>query len=181
MSELANVNLDLKTKIRNIPDFPKKGIVFRDITPLLRDSNAFRYAIDIMSNYCEGKKIDAILGAEARGFIFGAVLAYKLGVGFIPIRKPGKLPYKTCNVSYELEYGSNIMEMHIDAIKKGDRILIVDDLVATGGTAKAQAELVESRGGYVVGFCFLVELEFLKPRDLLKNYDVFSIIKYDKE
>ncbi|MBM3712747.1 MAG: adenine phosphoribosyltransferase, partial [Actinobacteria bacterium] len=113
--------------------------------------------------------------------IFGAVLAYKLGVGFIPVRKPGKLPYETCNVSYELEYGSNVMEMHVDAIREGDKILIVDDLVATGGTAKAQAELVESRGGSVVGFCFLVELEFLNPRKLLKKYDVFSLVKYDKE
>ena len=174
-------NIDLKAKIRNIPDFPKKGIVFRDITPLLMDSGAFRYAVDTMCNYYKDKKIDAILGAEARGFIFGAALAYKLGVGFIPVRKPGKLPYETCNVSYDLEYGSNVMEMHVDAVKKGDRILIVDDLAATGGTAKAQAELVESRGGSVVGFCFLVELEFLNPRKLLKDYDVFSLVKYDRE
>jgi len=173
--------LDLKTKIRNIPDFPKKGIVFRDITPLIFDSEAFRHAVDLMAGHYSGKKIDAILGAEARGFIFGAALAYKLGTGFIPVRKPGKLPYKTCSVSYELEYGSNVMEMHIDAIKEGDNILIVDDLVATGGTAKAQAELVESRGGKVVGFCFLIELEFLKPREILKNYEVFSLVKYDSE
>jgi len=181
---MKSTNMDLKAKIRNIPDFPKKGIVFRDITPLLRDRDAFRYAVDIMCRYYKNNKdknIDAILGAEARGFIFGAVLAYKLGVGFIPVRKPGKLPYETCNVSYELEYGSNVMEMHVDAIREGDKILIVDDLVATGGTAKAQAELVESRGGSVVGFCFLVELEFLNPRKLLKKYDVFSLVKYDKE
>lgn len=173
--------MDLKAKIRNIPDFPKKGIVFRDITPLLMDSSAFRYAVDTMSQYYKEKKIDAILGAEARGFIFGAALAYKMGVGFIPVRKPGKLPYETCKVSYDLEYGSNVMEMHVDAIGKGDKILIVDDLVATGGTAKAQAELVESRGGSVVGFCFLVELEFLNPRKMLQNYDIFSMVKYDKE
>jgi adenine phosphoribosyltransferase len=173
--------VDLKAKIRNIPDFPKKGIVFRDITPLLMDSSAFRYAVDTMSQYYKEKKIDAILGAEARGFIFGAALAYKMGVGFIPVRKPGKLPYETCKVSYDLEYGSNVMEMHVDAIGKGDKILIVDDLVATGGTAKAQAELVESRGGSVVGFCFLVELEFLNPRKMLQNYDIFSMVKYDKE
>jgi len=181
MKNMDSINIDLKAKIRNIPDFPKKGIVFRDITPLLMDSDAFRYAVDIMCQYYKDKKIDAILGAEARGFIFGAVLAYKIGAGFIPVRKPGKLPYETCNVSYELEYGSNIMEMHVDAIREGDKILIVDDLVATGGTAKAQAELVESRGGSVLGFCFLVELEFLNPRKLLKNYDVFSLVKYDKE
>jgi len=181
MKNIDSAKIDLKAKIRNIPDFPKKGIVFRDITPLLMDSDAFRQAVDTMSAYYKDKKIDAILGAEARGFIFGAALAYKLGIGFIPVRKPGKLPYETCNVSYDLEYGSNVMEMHVDAVKKGDKILIVDDLVATGGTAKAQAELVESRGGTVLGFCFLVELEFLNPRELLKGYDVFSLIKYDKE
>ncbi len=138
--------MDLKQKIRSIPDFPKKGIVFRDITTLLKDGEAFRYSVDRMVEYWQGKKIDAILGAEARGFIFGAAVAYKLGVGFIPVRKPGKLPYKTCQASYDLEYGKNILQIHIDAIKKGDKILIVDDLVATGGTAKAKAELVEKMG-----------------------------------
>ncbi len=173
--------MDLKQKIRSIPDFPKKGIVFIDITTLIRDGEAFKYSVDRMVEHWQGKKIDAILGAEARGFIFGAVVAYKLGVGFIPVRKPGKLPYKTCEVSYELEYGKNILQIHIDAIKKGDKILIVDDLVATGGTAKAKAELVEKMGGEVVGFCFLVELEFLNPREVLKDYDVFSLIKYKSE
>ncbi len=173
--------MDLKQKIRNIPDFPKKGIVFRDITPLINDKDAFKFAIDKMAEHYSGKKIDAILGAEARGFIFGAALAYKLGTGFIPVRKLGKLPYKTSRVSYELEYGSNEIEIHVDAIKKGDNILIVDDLVATGGTAKAQAQLVEKNGGKVVGFCFLVELEFLNPRQILKDYEVFSLVKYDKE
>jgi adenine phosphoribosyltransferase len=173
--------MDLKSKIRNIPDFPKKGIVFRDITPLIRDSQAFKYAIDEMARQYEGEKIDAILGAEARGFIFGSALAYKIGAGFIPVRKPGKLPHKTCKVSYDLEYGSNVLEMHIDAINKGDKILIVDDLIATGGTAKAKAELVENMGGEVVGLCFLIELEFLNPRKVLSNYDVFSMIKYDSE
>ena len=173
--------MDLKQKIRNIPDFPKKGIVFRDITTLLQDGEAFRYAVDRMLDYCRGKKIDAILGAEARGFIFGAVMAYKLGVGFIPVRKPGKLPYKTHQVSYDLEYGKNIIQIHIDAVKKGDKILIVDDLVATGGTAKAKAELVEEMGGEVVGLCFLIELEFLNPREILKGYDIFSLIKYESE
>jgi len=173
--------LDLKQKIRSIPDFPKKGIVFRDITTLLRDGEAFRYSVDRMVEYCQGKKIDAVLGAEARGFIYGAAVAYKLGVGFVPVRKPGKLPYKTCQASYDLEYGKNILQIHIDAIKKGEQILIVDDLVATGGTAKAKAELVEKMGGQVVGFCFLIELEFLNPRKVLKGYDIFSLIKYESE
>ena len=173
--------MDLKQKIRNIPDFPKKGVVFRDITTLLIDGEAFRYSVDRLVECCRGKKIDAILGAEARGFIFGGVIAYKLGVGFIPVRKPGKLPYRTCQVSYDLEYGKNILQIHIDAIKKGDKILIVDDLVATGGTAKAKAELVEKMGGEVVGFCFLIELEFLNPRKILKDYDIFSLIKYESE
>ena len=173
--------MDLKQKIRSIPDFPKKGIVFRDITTLLKDGEAFRYSVDKMVEYWQGEKIDAILGAEARGFIFGAAVAYKLGVGFIPVRKPGKLPYKTCEASYDLEYGKSILQIHIDAIKKGDKVLIVDDLVATGGTAKAKAELVEKMGGKVVGFCFLIELEFLNPRKVLKDYNVFSLIKYESE
>lgn len=173
--------MDLKAKIRNIKDFPKKGIVFRDITPLIGDGDALKYTIDVMADYYKGKKVDAILGAEARGFIFGAALAYRLGTGFIPVRKPGKLPYKTRKVSYDLEYGSNVMEMHVDAIKPGDNILIADDLAATGGTAKAQAELVEKSGGKVAGFCFLIELEFLNPREMLKGYDVMSLIKYDSE
>jgi len=162
--------LDLKQKIRSIPDFPKKGVMFRDITTLLKDGEAFRYSVDKMVESCRGKKIDAVLG-----------IAYKLGVGFIPVRKPGKLPYKTCEASYELEYGKNILQMHIDAVNKGDRILIVDDLAATGGTARAKAKLVEEMGGEVAGFCFLIELEFLKPREVLKGYDVFSLIKYDSE
>jgi adenine phosphoribosyltransferase len=173
--------LDLKSKIRNIPDFPKKGIVFRDITTLIRDKEALKYAVDMMVSNYRGSSIDAILGAEARGFIFGAVMAYKLGTGFIPVRKPGKLPYDVCRASYSLEYGENVIEMHTDAINRGDRILIVDDLAATGGTAKAQAELVNERGGTVVGFCFLIELEFLNPRKMLEGYDVFSLIKYESE
>ncbi|TET51276.1 MAG: adenine phosphoribosyltransferase [Actinomycetota bacterium] len=173
--------MDLKDKIRNVPDFPKKGIVFRDITTLLSDGDAFKYSVDRMAEQYEGKEIDLVLGAEARGFIFGALIAYKLGIGFIPVRKPGKLPYKTCQTSYDLEYGQNVLQMHIDAVKKGDRVLIVDDLVATGGTAKAKADLVEKMGGEVVGFCFLIELEFLNPRRLLEGYDIFSLIKYDSE
>jgi len=173
--------MDLKKIIRSIPDFPKKGVMFRDITPLLKDAKAFKYSVDLMAQHYEGVNIDAILGAEARGFVFGAAMAYKLGVGFVPVRKPGKLPYDTCSVSYSLEYGENILEMHTDAVKPGENILIVDDLVATGGTAKAKADLVEQRGGRVVGFCFLIELKFLNPRKLLKGYDVFSIIEYETE
>jgi len=171
--------MDLKSKIRNIPDFPKEGVVFYDITTLIRDGTAFRYAVDKMVESCSGKKIDAVIGAESRGFIFGSIIAYKLGVGFIPVRKPGKLPYETCRVSYELEYGSSELEMHVDAIKKGDSILIVDDLVATGGTAKATAEMIKKAGGEIAGFCFLIELSFLKPREVLKGYDVFSLVSYD--
>lgn len=173
--------IELKEKIRNIKDFPKKGIVFRDITTLIKDGQSLRYAVDEMCRAFEDKKIDAILGAEARGFIFGAAMAYKMGVGFIPVRKPGKLPFDTCDVTYELEYGSNILEMHTDAIQKGDRILIADDLVATGGTAMAKAQIVEKMGGIVVGFAFLIELEFLNPRKILDGYEVFSLVKYDSE
>jgi len=173
--------LDLKQKIRNIPDFPKKGIVFRDITPLVRDSEALKYSVETMAGHYNGKEVDAILGAEARGFIFGSAVAYKMGIGFIPVRKPGKLPFKTCSASYNLEYGKNILEMHIDAVNTGDKILIVDDLVATGGTARAMAELVEKMGGEVIGFCFLVELEFLNPRKILEGYDIFSLVKYESE
>ena len=173
--------MDLKQKIRNIPDFPKKGIVFRDITPLVRDSEALKYSVETMAGHYNGKEVDAILGAEARGFIFGSAVAYKRGIGFIPVRKPGKLPFKTCRASYNLEYGKNILEMHIDAVNAGDKILIVDDLVATGGTARAMAELVEKMGGEVVGFCFLVELEFLNPRKILEGYDIFSLVKYESE
>jgi len=173
--------LDLKDKIRSIVDFPKKGIVFRDITTLLTDKDAFKDSIDQMAEHYKDEKIDLIMGAEARGFIFGAALAYALGTGFVPVRKPGKLPFKTCQTSYDLEYGKNILQMHIDAVKKGDKVLIVDDLVATGGTAKAKADLVEKMGGDVIGFCFLVELEFLNPRKVLKDYDIFSLIKYDSE
>ena len=173
--------MDLKQKIRSIPDFPKKGIVFRDITTLLADKDALKASVDQMTENYKGKDIDLILGAEARGFIFGSLLAYNLDAGFIPVRKPGKLPYKTCQTSYDLEYGQNVLQMHIDAVKKGDKVLIVDDLVATGGTAKAKAKLVEDMGGIVVGFCFLIELEFLNPRKVLEGYDVFSLIKYDSE
>lgn len=173
--------MNLKEKIRNIPDFPKKGIIFFDITTLIKDGKAFRFAVDEMAKQYKDKKIDAIIGAESRGFILGAAMAYKLGVGFIPVRKPGKLPYKTCQISYDLEYGSSSLEMHVDAINKGDNILIVDDLVATGGTAKAMAQIIEKMGGIVVGFSFLVELSFLNPGKLLEGYELHSLVEYDSE
>jgi len=173
--------MNLKEKIRNIPDFPKKGIIFFDITTLIRDGEALRYSVDEMIKPFKDKKIDAVMGAESRGFIFGGAIAYRLGVGFIPVRKPGKLPYSTCKVSYDLEYGSSCLEMHIDAIKKGDNILIVDDLVATGGTAKAMAEMIEKMQGKVAGFTFLVELSFLNPRKILSEYEFHSLVEYKSE
>ncbi len=172
---------DLKNKIRNIPDFPRKGIVFRDITTLLKDSDAFRTAIDRMAEYCRKKNPDIIVSSEARGFILGGAIAYKLGIGFVPVRKPGKLPHKTINQSYEKEYGPDILEIHSDAVVKGQRVVIIDDLIATGGTINATAELVKRLGGDVVGFCFLIELSFLGGRKILKDYDVFSLIQYDSE
>lgn len=169
---------DLSKIIRNVPDYPKKGIIFKDITPLLGNPVAFRKAIDLISEQVKDKKIDAIASMEARGFIFGSVLAYKLGVKFIPMRKKGKLPYKTIRAEYELEYGKDIIEMHIDAVKKGERVLIVDDLLATGGTAVAVANLIKQAEGVVAGIAFLIELTFLKGRDKLKDFEIFSIIKY---
>ncbi|MFH1454418.1 MAG: adenine phosphoribosyltransferase [Armatimonadota bacterium] len=170
--------MDLRTKIRDIPDFPKKGIIFKDITTLLQDKEAFKYSINRLIEHYKDVKIDAIAAVEARGYIFGAAMAYELGTGFIPIRKPGKLPYDTHSMEYELEYGKNTLEIHKDALKDGERILVVDDLVATGGSSRACAQLIEKMGGNVVGFAFLVELTFLKGRDALEGYDVFSLIQY---
>ncbi len=170
--------MELEKLIRDVPDFPVKGIIFKDITPLLLNGEAFREAVSKMLKPYEREKIDKILAVEARGFIFGAAMAYERGIGLIIARKKGKLPWKTRSVSYSLEYGEETIEIHEDAIGQGDRILIVDDLIATGGTAKALATLVEEKGGQVVGFSFLVELTFLKGRDLLKDYRVETIIKY---
>lgn len=172
------VVMDLKSKIRDIPDFPKEGIIFKDITTLLKDKEAFKYCIDKFAEKYKDTKLDAIVAVEARGYIFGAALAYKLGVGFIPVRKPGKLPYETFSMDYELEYGTNTLEIHKDAIAEGQRVLVVDDLVATGGSSKACAHLIEKIGGKVAGFAFLVELTFLNGRDTLEGYDVFSLIQY---
>ena len=168
----------LKKLIRDIPDFPKEGILFRDITTLLKDKDGLRDVIDIFKERYSGKNIDYVIGAEARGFIFGAAIAYSIGAGFIPARKPAKLPYDTIKASYDLEYGVDTLEIHIDAIEKGKNVLIVDDLLATGGTAKAIAELVEKSGGNIYEAAFMIELEALQGRDKLKEYNIFSIIKY---
>jgi adenine phosphoribosyltransferase len=177
----SGLNSDqLKKLIREVPDFPKKGILFYDITTLLRDKTGFAQLIDLFSEHYIGKNIDLILGMEARGFIFGPALAYRLNAGFVPVRKPGKLPSATCRVEYELEYGSNALEMHQDAIEKGQRVLIVDDLLATGGTAEATAKLAKSLGAEIAGLAFVVELDFLKGRQRLGAYDVFSLLHYDQ-
>lgn len=168
---------DLKTYIRDIPGFPKEGIVFKDITTLLKDGDRFREAVDLIAAEFKDKKVDVVLSIEARGFIFGPAVAYKLGCGVAPIRKKGKLPFKTHAVSYQLEYGNDTLEIHQDAFQKGARVLIVDDLLATGGTAKAVAGLVEKMGGSLVGLAFVIELLPLKGREKLKGYNVFSLIK----
>jgi adenine phosphoribosyltransferase len=177
----SGLNSDqLKKLIREVPDFPKKGILFYDITTLLKDKLGFATLIDQLAEHYIGKKIDLILGMEARGFIFGPALAYRLNAGFVPVRKPGKLPAATARVSYDLEYGSNTLEVHKDAIQPGQQVLIVDDLLATGGTAAATVELARSLGGEVAGLGFVVELDFLKGREKLKGCDVFSLLHYDK-
>ena len=178
---MVNLSDDLRDFIRNVPDFPKKGIVFRDITTLLKDKSAFKKTIDIMYEKYKAVHIDKMVSVESRGFIFGSVLAYKLGAGFIPVRKPKKLPAQTIREEYKLEYGIDALEIHLDAIQKGERVLIVDDLLATGGTVQATCKLVEKLGGEIIGITFLIELSFLNGREKLKNYDVFSIISYNSE
>jgi adenine phosphoribosyltransferase len=172
--------VDLASKIRDIPDFPKRGIVFKDIMPLLADPEALHETVERLAEFAEPRKPDLILGAEARGFILGAALAYRLGTGFIPARKPGKLPWRTVSVKYALEYGFDALELHADAIKPGTRVIIHDDLLATGGTARAKVDLVEQLGGEVVGLAFVIELEFLNGRERLEGYDVFSLIQYSE-
>ncbi len=169
--------MDLKKFIRDIPNFPKEGIIFKDITPLLKDAEAFKEAIDKMIEYYRDAEFDYIVGIEARGFLIGAPMAIEMGKGFIPIRKPGKLPADILSKDYDLEYGSNRIEIHRDAISPGDRALIIDDLLATGGTIAAAVELIEELGGQVAGIGFLYELSELKGRDLLTGYDVFSLMK----
>jgi adenine phosphoribosyltransferase len=173
--------LDLRDRIRDIPDFPKPGIVFKDITPLLLDPNALDRAVGLLAEWARPREIDLVLAAEARGFILGAALARELGVGFVPARKPGKLPHDTVSAEYILEYGVDALEMHADALADGARVLIHDDLLATGGTAAALAELVEGVGGNVAGFGFLVELGFLEGRRRLEGYDLHALVTYDGE
>jgi adenine phosphoribosyltransferase len=170
--------MDLSKIIRDVPDFPKKGIVFKDITTLLQDGEAFRQAMNLMLKKHLEAKIDKVLAVEARGFVLGGVLAYKLGCGFVPARKPGKLPFRTIGEEYTLEYGSNALEIHADSIRPGEKVLIVDDLLATGGTALAAAKLAERLGGEVVAIEFLIELSFLNGRDKLSGYPVSSLITY---
>ena len=177
----SSVNCEaLKKLIREVPDFPKKGILFYDITTLLKDKLGFAKLIDALSEYYLDKEVDLVLGIEARGFIFGPALAYRLNAGFVPVRKPGKLPAETAKYDYALEYGTNTLEIHKDAIQKGQRVIIVDDLLATGGTAEATVKLAESLGAKIAGLGFVVELDFLKGRDKFKRYDVLSLLHYDK-
>ena len=170
---------ELKKYIREVPDFPKPGINFYDITTLLKDPEGLEMTIDAMTEQCRGMQIDTVIGVESRGFIFGAPVAYQLGTGFVPVRKPKKLPHETASVSYDLEYGQDTLEMHKDAIGEGHRVLIVDDLLATGGTAKAVVDLVTGLGGKIVGLSFLVELTFLNGRAKFDGYDVKSLLTYD--
>ncbi len=170
--------MDLKDWIREVPDFPKPGILFKDITPLLKEPGAFGYAVDRMADLCAGRQIEAVAGVDARGFLFAAPLAVRLARPLVPLRKAGKLPYDTHRASYELEYGEAAVEVHTDAIAPGCRVLIVDDLLATGGTLAASAKLVESAGGRVAGIAVLVELEELRGRQRLRGYDVFSLVSY---
>jgi len=171
--------MELDTFIRHIPGFPKEGILFHDITPLLQDAEALRYAVDRLADYGRSRQVDLILGAEARGFILGAALAYALGVGFAAARKPGKLPWKVTRCEYDLEYGTDALEMHADAIRPGQRVLIHDDLLATGGTARAKIQLVEEAGGIVAGLAFIIELTELHGRQKLAGYDVLSLLQYE--
>ncbi len=170
--------MELKDYIRSIQDYPKEGILFRDITTLLKDKDAFKLAIDKMAEQVKDKKVDLIVGAESRGFLIGSALAYKMNCGFIPVRKKGKLPYKTISEEYALEYGTDTLYMHEDAIKKGDNVLVVDDLIATGGTALAMIKMVEKLGGNVIGSSFLIELEELNGRKEIEKYPINILIKY---
>ena len=172
------MTVDLTAKIRDIPDFPKRGIVFRDIMPLLADPEALHETVERLAEFAEPRKPDVVLGAEARGFILGAALAYRLECGFVAARKPGKLPWRTISAKYALEYGFDALELHADAIRSGARVLVHDDLLATGGTARAKVDLVEQLGGTVVGVAFVIELESLNGREKLAGYDVFSLIRY---
>ena len=177
---MIDINCEpLKDLIRTVSDFPKPGILFYDITTLLKDRAGFAHMIDAFAAHYIGKNIDLVLGTEARGFIFAPAIAYRLNAGFVPVRKPKKLPAETAKVSYDLEYGSDSLEIHLDAVKPGQRVLLVDDLLATGGTMAATVQLVEKLGGEVVGIAFAIELDFLKGRSKLENYDVYSLLHYN--
>lgn len=170
----------LKDLIRTVPDYPKPGILFYDITTLLKDKNGFARLIDALAQYYIGKEIDLVLGIEARGFIFGPALAYRLNAGFVPVRKPKKLPGPVARVNYDLEYGSDALEIHLDAVQPGQRVIVVDDLLATGGTMQATVQLVRQLGGEIAGLGFAIELDFLKGRARLQEYDVFSLLHYEE-
>lgn len=179
MMMLGGIKLELKDKIRIIEGFPKEGISFKDITTLAQDGEAFKYTVEAFTKYLKDKKIDVIVGPEARGFLFGTPVAYALGIGFVPVRKKGKLPFDTISVEYDLEYGSDILEIHKDAIKPGQRVAIIDDLLATGGTMSTVVKLVEEVGGEVISIDFVIELTDLKGKEKLENYDIFSLVQYD--
>jgi adenine phosphoribosyltransferase len=180
-NETKTVNVEaLKALVRTVPDFPKPGILFYDITTLLKDKTGFAKLIDALAAHYIERKVDLVLGIEARGFIFGPALAYRLNAGFVPVRKPGKLPAQVARVTYDLEYGSDALEIHLDAIKPGQRVVLVDDLLATGGTMEATVKLVKQLGGEIVGLAFAVELDFLKGRNRFPDLDVFSLLNYNE-
>jgi adenine phosphoribosyltransferase len=182
MSEISKpLNVDaIKALVRTVPDFPKPGILFYDITTVLKDKTGFAQLIDALAAHYIALKIDLVLGIEARGFIFGPALAYRLNAGFVPVRKPRKLPAPVARVTYDLEYGSDTLEIHLDAIQPGQRVVLVDDLLATGGTMEATVKLVKQLGGEITGLAFAIELDFLKGRDRFPEYDVFSLLHYDE-
>lgn len=171
--------MDLREKIRVIENFPKEGISFKDVTTILNDNEALKYTVDAIAEYLKDKNIDIVVGPEARGFLFGTPVAYAIGAGFVPVRKKGKLPYEAISSSYDLEYGSDVLEMHKDAIKKGQRVAIVDDLLATGGTMGSVIKMIEELGGEVVSVDFVIELTELKGREKIGNYDIMSLVEYD--
>lgn len=173
--------MNLESKIRNIPNFPKQGIMFKDITTVLKDAEALTYCVNTLYERYKNSGVTKIVGIEARGFILGTALAYKMGIGFVPIRKPGKLPAETLRQEYQLEYGTDAIEVHKDAIAKGEKVLIHDDVLATGGTMEAACKLVQQLGGNIVGICCIAELSFLNPRKKLADYDVFSLVTYTAE
>ena len=171
----------LEQSIRNIPDFPKPGILFRDVTTLIKNKAAFKKSVDLLAKKYKNMKIDKVVGVEARGFIFGAALAHKIGAGFVPVRKKGKLPHKTISATYQLEYGTDTLEIHKDALTPGEKILIIDDLLATGGTAMAAIDLIKQLGGTIKGIGFVIELVGLGGKDKLKGYPVYSLVKFEGE